>query len=485
MVRWRAAGQTHQRTFASRKLADSFRSDLMVAVRQGTRFDPASGLPEIPGREPDQTTWYDHACAFMDVKWDDASPRHRKSLAEAMTTLTAALVRADERRASPARLRAALMGWSFNTAARSGIAAGQADPPDDWLPPLQWVARRSVPLTHLGNPTVVRQGLEAIGRTLEGKRAAAATVRRKRSAFYSALAYAVERGMLPDNPLDKLRWSPPAHTDVVDRRVVANPQQARALLAAVTRIRPSMEAFFACIYYAAMRPAEVRHLRVQDCNLPPQGWGTLLLTGSTQEAGRAWTDSGAHNEDRSLKHRAQRQVRPVPASPELVDALHRHIENYPPGVGGRLFVTRTGRAGVPLAPPYAKPVSMSTVYRTWSAARQAALTATEAASPLARRPYDLRHAAVSLWLNAGVPATQVAEWAGHSVNVLLRVYAACVSGQEQMAMSRIQSALSASEAATRASEGDQPAPNEPTNSPQTPAQGHYEPPTAGQHANGP
>lgn len=32
---------------------------------------------------------------------------------------------------------------------------------------------------------------------------------------------------------------------------------------------------------------------------------------------------------------------------------------------------------------------------------------------LARRPYDLRHAAISGWLNAGVPVTQVAEWAGN------------------------------------------------------------------------
>lgn len=47
------------------------------------------------------------------------------------------------------------------------------------------------------------------------------------------------------------------------------------------------------------------------------------------------------------------------------------------------------------------------------------------ASPLARRPCDLRHAAVSLWLNA-VAATQVAEWAGHSVTVLLPVFAKCV-----------------------------------------------------------
>jgi hypothetical protein len=60
---------------------------------------------------------------------------------------------------------------------------------------------------------------------------------------------------------------------------------------------------------------------------------------------------------------------------------------------------------------------------------------------LARRPYDLRHAAVSTWLNAGVPATQVAEWAGHSVAVLLQIYAKCMAGQEDAARRRIAAAL--------------------------------------------
>jgi integrase len=77
----------------------------------------------------------------------------------------------------------------------------------------------------------------------------------------------------------------------------------------------------------------------------------------------------------------------------------------------------------------------------WTAARTAALTPQEAASPLARRPYDLRHAAVSTWLNAGVPPTQVAEWAGHSVAVLLRVYAKCLAGQEDAARTRVGAVL--------------------------------------------
>jgi integrase len=59
------------------------------------------------------------------------------------------------------------------------------------------------------------------------------------------------------------------------------------------------------------------------------------------------------------------------------------------------------------------------------------------AGPLGKRPYDLRHAAVSTWLNGGVEATRVAKWAGHSLAVLLRVYAKCLDGGEQAARERV------------------------------------------------
>ncbi|MEZ0107603.1 hypothetical protein ABH920_001595 [Catenulispora sp. EB89] len=60
---------------------------------------------------------------------------------------------------------------------------------------------------------------------------------------------------------------------------------------------------------------------------------------------------------------------------------------------------------------------------------------------MGKRPYDLRHAAVSTWLNAGVSAPQVAEWAGHSVDVLLSVYAKCIDGQEERDLRRVEEAL--------------------------------------------
>jgi hypothetical protein len=48
---------------------------------------------------------------------------------------------------------------------------------------------------------------------------------------------------------------------------------------------------------------------------------------------------------------------------------------------------------------------------------------------------------VSLWLNAGVPATEVARRAGHGVAVLLKVYANCIDGQATTANQRINDAL--------------------------------------------
>ncbi len=40
-----------------------------------------------------------------------------------------------------------------------------------------------------------------------------------------------------------------------------------------------------------------------------------------------------------------------------------------------------------------------------------------------------------------MPATQVAEWAGHSVEVLLRIYAKYIAGQDEAAKRRISDAL--------------------------------------------
>lgn len=39
------------------------------------------------------------------------------------------------------------------------------------------------------------------------------------------------------------------------------------------------------------------------------------------------------------------------------------------------------------------------------------------------RPYDLRHVAISRWLEAGIPVTQAAQWAGNTSEVIWKHYA--------------------------------------------------------------
>jgi integrase len=114
----------------------------------------------------------------------------------------------------------------------------------------------------------------------------------------------------------------------------------------------------------------------------------------------------------------------------LVAILRDHIAQYGVRKDGRLFGGERG-----------EDVPLITWNRVWSRARLAAFTPEASATPLAGRPYDLRHAAVSTWLNGGVPATTVAEWAGHSVAVLLEVYAKCLDGQEESARRSVTAAL--------------------------------------------
>ena len=58
-----------------------------------------------------------------------------------------------------------------------------------------------------------------------------------------------------------------------------------------------------------------------------------------------------------------------------------------------------------------------------------------------RRPYDLRHSGITWRLNSGVSPTEIAAWAGHSVEMLLRVYARCVAGLEDVWISRMDATL--------------------------------------------
>jgi integrase len=109
----------------------------------------------------------------------------------------------------------------------------------------------------------------------------------------------------------------------------------------------------------------------------------------------------------------------VPVPPELVALLCEHIVAYGVRSDGLLFRSYRGRIYL-----------QSTLWQVLQKARPLAFTDAQVASALACRPYDFRHAGISWRLNSGVPGPKVAEWAGHSVEVLYRVYAHCLDGDD-------------------------------------------------------
>jgi integrase len=425
-VRWRAVGRARSKSFITRALADSYRAELVRAARKGLEFDPQTGEPVLWAEpEPVTVTWYQHAAAYAAMKWPTLAAHSRASVAEALATVTPALTRAALGRPPAAELRTVLYQHAFNPA-----RTATADPATTRV--LAWAQQASLPIARLSDLLVLRAALDALTLRLDGSRAAANTITRKRAVFHGALGYAVEAGLLDSNPTDSITWQAPKAATTVDPKVVASPAQAKALLAAVARIRPDLTAFFGCLYYGALRPEEAIALRRANCRLPGYGWGMLTLTQAAPRTAAAWTGNGTSHEQRGLKHRPEGSVRTVPIPPALVTMLRHHDRCYGTAPDGRLFRGTHGGA-----------LSESSYGRTWHAARAQALGPAAAGTTLARRPYDLRHAALSLWLNAGAAPAQIAQRAGHSTTVLLAVYCHCIDGQDDITSRQIEHALHA------------------------------------------
>jgi hypothetical protein len=200
-VRWSAAGRSRSKSFITRRLADSYRAELVRAARMGLEFDPLTGEPtawNLP--EPATVTWHQEATAYAVMKWPSLAAHSRASVAEALATVTPALTRPDARdRPAPRELHMALYQHAFNPArpAGPGSAAAQI---------LDWARQASLPVGCLSEPAVLRTALEALTLRLDGSRAAANTIIRKRAVLHGALGYAAETGLLPDNPLDSFGW---------------------------------------------------------------------------------------------------------------------------------------------------------------------------------------------------------------------------------------------------------------------------------------
>lgn len=163
----------------------------------------------------------------------------------------------------------------------------------------------------------------------------------------------------------------------------------------VERIRGEMNVsdalLVSVIAYSGLRPGEVR----------AQVWREI-------EARRIEVENGT-NPDGSLKPTKTEEERSVRLVRALADdyASARVALGDPPD-SARVFLTADGRAWTE---------------EDWRNFAKRFKAATRRAGVDIRRPYDLRHAAASLWLHEGISIVQVAKWLGHDAKTLMGVYA--------------------------------------------------------------
>ncbi|MFJ2307722.1 hypothetical protein [Streptomyces sp. NPDC087787] len=268
---WRAT--FFSESFRTKALADHYRTKLMRAMREGEEFDSVSGLPASMEEQKSAVSWYDFALRYLAMKWPHVAPNTRDGINESLTSVTVELLGERAGRPVDEAIRKALRNWAFVLP-----TPAVRDVPGDVRNVLHWVVKASRPLADLAEPATARAALDSLKLKLDGSAAAAETVRRKRRTLVNAANYAVDLGEQRENPITAVRWQKPKVSSQVDPRVVANPEQARNLMAAVSYVGGYRRArgrrlvgLFAAMYFGGLRSAEAVGLAETDLNLPEQG----------------------------------------------------------------------------------------------------------------------------------------------------------------------------------------------------------------------
>lgn len=422
-VRWRVSGRERSKAFSHKAPAEEFRARLLLALREGERFDRDTGLPS--SWNTSELTVAQWAHRWFREQWPTWEAGSRRSAADSLKRalpklLTSRAPDLDEKAA--AELRTEIVRW---------LQRQDADPIPDHL------RRYSLPLADV-NSSHASDAWRALGFGFGGKAYGANMAARMRSPFKAMLNEAARVKVM--DPIDwsgtkTRRRQKVAVTSKYDPAHVVSPPQFGALLSElgprVTDNRPrkyrdegapkgrctkDYRPYFGLIGWAGLRPGEALAVDASDFTLPDgdDEWGMVVVSrsarGDTQEV---WLDGDSI--DAAVK--AGKVGRQVPIPPELVVLLREPVAR-----GGRLF----------------DGWSRSAISKAWTAAKKAAWPAGDLQEAI---PYDLRHFNATLLLRSGLTPAQAAARLGHDPATLLKIYEGLFEGDEASANARISQAL--------------------------------------------
>ena len=280
-------------------------------------------------------------------------------------------------------------------------------------------------------PSVALRDLQAVdvqrwlnGMLAEGK---APMAKRSRAVIRPVFSLAVDRGYLERNPMDGVRLSLPTTDDSLDADLVLSFEEVldlhRAALVAVPDWAPIVLLGGVC----GLRPGETVVVRVCDLYLPGDGeTGWITVTGtSTAGVSNLWADKAEQAQRVGpLKARAPGVTRRAPIPSSVVPLLRAAVA----GKRGDEFVLPSD--------------DLSAFRKDWK--KLVSEHFGSSASVLTGlRIHDLRHAAATTWLNAGIPLKTVQRFGGwRSLVVALEVYSGVTRDDEAEGTSRLESYVS-------------------------------------------
>ena len=390
IVRWKVEGviKPFEKPYSEREAADEYRARLLIAVKDGERFDRKTGEPFswAVGEPVDVATY---CKLYIDAERLTAAkkvqPRTAASYAESLCRFIehSALPRAPK--LTPAQ-RSTVRRWLL----------GEVELPADLK---RWTDKWSPLIDEL-----TATDLDKIDRLLRLKAdgvtpAAETTANRHVGVVRCALDRAVTRGYMVENawPVPDKGENSRDGDDVEEEE----PPAALHLTAAqmwelgkgLVTDQPASRMYRAmtlALGFGCMRPSEVVALEVRDLTLPDDGWGEINLR-------RSWAGKGLE-----MKVPKKRGRRTIPIPPLLVKELRTWIETAEI-TEGPLFRTREG--GIPM--------------NNWNRSLKGACRRTGLPQVTI---YDLRHSCVTWLSETGVLIGEAARRMGHSPEVMLRYY---------------------------------------------------------------
>ena len=424
-VRYRADGHDFHRPFEQKGWAEAFAGQLRAGFAQGWPFDSVGRRfvdPATAG-EPEPVTVFLHACDYVARKWRGWQPATRpnaqRDLARACLSLvrnTAPRLSRDARAEADAFLREVALA----VPAPEVLSETQRS----WE---EWFRRWSLPLAEVTDRDLLAFMEDVRTRTLYGRRRelAPSSAARTRAVVRAAFTYARKRRLIQWDPWEPVEAPKVQDRDSVDADLVMSPEQVRALARACGAIHARYEAFVLIQGFCGLRPGEAIELRRRDIDLLAGEPVAVTAGGTRAHVPDRYLMEG-ESRRRPLKGRGERARRTIPLPAELVPLLTRHLAAFtPPARNAHLFTTPSGAR-----------LNLSNFQRdAWRPARNAVF---EKGDPLRGvRRHDLRHAAITAWLNAGVPLKTAQAWSGHrSASVLLNTYLGVIAGDEDVAMAR-------------------------------------------------